>query len=682
MFRFILFFRVSCLWIVLGLLGRRGKSFSHLTPATRDHVISSSTSQPYTRELTQTSGNILNPRTGCLTCKRRHKKCDEVKPKCIRCQKSGLECSGYTYIQGKNKKVKKMRTLPAPRERKDKTRVQDHRAVSPSMEIYTFGAAHNAAGSMEPLDDLFGFTFVSTPFESLGCLDSWPHTIHESTSSEPHVMFNSNLDQHGVLPTSSVTLSPPTSNSSTSLTAGQASLLSALFSLGDSSPDSFVSPSNTIYLDNEATPSLLNEPTWSSPDTRVEDSCDEEEDPEGVSQIICRPLVLDKNAGSNALPFILQNYATWIARMAYEPLKMALPVRDFVVQQFEDGQESRFILTLLANIGGQLGRGVLINGTHLSIISTLQGQVRRRLASVKMIGDDKVGRRESIKALDATLETIVVHFFIGPTSEWLTLRNEAAPLFQRLCPEPAGSPVNLPSLLQRPDVCLRRYIHLDVLSATLMDIPMLFRYDCTPQSTQPTCELRGDIQTDRGTQWFHGTPERFVAIFAKINTMREEGWTPTPEIVSVFERGIQDFKPAQDSSCDSFLSVMRLVVQECWRQVAYVYLYMGLCRDSSNTPRVQRALKQFMKLLDGTKPGRMPDEFLIMNIILIAPAAQKQSDREIIRKRIDGLRITGRSQGIKDNINIMEDYWARADAEGRDIMWSDIAQARRRVVGI
>ncbi|KDN34581.1 hypothetical protein RSAG8_12313, partial [Rhizoctonia solani AG-8 WAC10335] len=256
-----------------------------------------------------------------------------------------------------------------------------------------------------------------------------------------HFMSSDTIGQHGVPPTSSVTLFSPASSSSTSMTPGQASLLVALISLGNCPPNQSVSYSNITAPANITTSSLSNGSTWPSPDTEEEYSSGEEEDPEGISQIICQPLALDRNVDSNALPFILQNYATWLARMAYEPLKMAGPVRDFVAKQFVDGSESRCTLTLLANIGGQLGRGVLINGTHLSLISTLQGQVRRRLANVKSIADDEIGRRESIKALDATLETAVIHFFTSPTSEWLTLRKEAAPLFRRLCPEPPGSPV-------------------------------------------------------------------------------------------------------------------------------------------------------------------------------------------------------------------------------------------------
>lgn len=34
-------------------------------------------------------------RSGCVTCKKRHIKCDEIKPACTKCKKSGLRCGGY-----------------------------------------------------------------------------------------------------------------------------------------------------------------------------------------------------------------------------------------------------------------------------------------------------------------------------------------------------------------------------------------------------------------------------------------------------------------------------------------------------------------------------------------------------------------------------------------------------------
>ncbi|KAL2843772.1 hypothetical protein BJX68DRAFT_153159 [Aspergillus pseudodeflectus] len=34
-------------------------------------------------------------RNGCITCKLRHVKCDEAKPECLQCQRSGRKCDGY-----------------------------------------------------------------------------------------------------------------------------------------------------------------------------------------------------------------------------------------------------------------------------------------------------------------------------------------------------------------------------------------------------------------------------------------------------------------------------------------------------------------------------------------------------------------------------------------------------------
>ncbi|KAH7177260.1 amidohydrolase family-domain-containing protein [Fusarium sp. MPI-SDFR-AT-0072] len=40
-------------------------------------------------------GERVYKKTGCSTCKRRHRKCDETKPTCLECQKNNLTCEGY-----------------------------------------------------------------------------------------------------------------------------------------------------------------------------------------------------------------------------------------------------------------------------------------------------------------------------------------------------------------------------------------------------------------------------------------------------------------------------------------------------------------------------------------------------------------------------------------------------------
>lgn len=44
-------------------------------------------------------------RTGCMTCKQRRVKCDELKPRCDRCVKAGRQCAGYAEAQPKNRQA-------------------------------------------------------------------------------------------------------------------------------------------------------------------------------------------------------------------------------------------------------------------------------------------------------------------------------------------------------------------------------------------------------------------------------------------------------------------------------------------------------------------------------------------------------------------------------------------------
>ncbi|CAE6504853.1 unnamed protein product [Rhizoctonia solani] len=675
--------------------------------------------------------------TGCLACKTKHKKCDETKPHCLRCQKSNIECPGYIYINP-DKPTRKLRTLLAPRTLVGRplTRArQGTSSVSPedadvqaqlSIDYDSLGldASNSRLATSAVANTRMLYDAIDTP-DPWACLSSFVGSLeyplvdsnisHRPTlnasnsgmatsvaantgtlsdaidTSNPWVFlssFTGSLEHpsvdvntsHGLIPNATnpdITPMPSTGDPAP-LSSGQASLLEALFSLGQSldtfprhpRPVDLVPASSALLVSNRARVPPNAEATF------------DDEDPEGVVGAICRSIALDKTTEGNALPFVLQSYAAWIRRMALEPLKMVRIARDFVFSHFADGDESRWIVTLLANIGGKIGNAEFANRKHDYMLLMLQNVVRRRLATVKT--RPTANRLELIKALDSALETIIINFFVGPIGDVVPLRQEAAPIFRQLCPEPPGEPINLQSLLLYPPFCLRHYAHIDILFSVVMDMPTLFRYDTTiprgpPYPYESVIEIRDDI----GLQWLHGTPDPLISLFAKMKSMRDDGLRPSAEVIWSFEREIRELQPFSSPSPESFLMIVRFVVHECWREVAFVYLYMALCGDSSGAPRVKGAFKRFTRLLNGIKPGRLPDEFLIMNLILIAPAAQQKRDREIIRQRILGLNTHSQMFGV--NVNLIwaiEDYWARADAEGRQVLWSDVAVSRKRVLGV
>ncbi|CAE6493202.1 unnamed protein product [Rhizoctonia solani] len=467
---------------------------------------------------------------------------------------------------------------------------------------------------------------------------------------------------------------PPSMNAAVPMTSGQASLLEALWSLGQP-PDVDLSPQHAQpTVDTRV--SLISH--WSSPNTGRHDTTTtpDDEDSENATGVMYRDLVLDKTSESNALPFILQGYSAWINRLALDPVKMAGVARDFVFSHFGDGDQSRWIIGLLANIGTKVGSVELVEGQHNPMLDALQVAVRRRIGAAELQPSPR--ESELVGVFNLAVEAIVMQFFVSPLGDAMTLIHAAAPIFRRLCPEPPSVPINLRSLLQHPLESLRRFVKTDIVVSVLVDTPMLFRYEYTI----PTYPSVPASQGDGILQWMHGIPDQLLVSFAKMRTLRHDGLTPNQGTVALLDQEVREIQTFRGSSSDRFLTVIRSIVQECWGQAALVYLYMAVCSDSSDTPRVKEAFKRFMRLLTGTKPGRLPDEFLIMTILLVSPAAQRQRDREILKQRVLGLYHRDRTL-ISNNfiISDMITVWARADAQKRPVMWSDVAMSRKELLG-
>ncbi|KAH7345517.1 hypothetical protein B0J17DRAFT_640167 [Rhizoctonia solani] len=576
--------------------------------------------------------SMASPRSiiGCFTCKIEHEECYESKPDCPHCQhpriERGVECTEYTDIERVNKPNGKFQTLVSP---------------------------------CGPFDRSRGSPLVNT---------------NELDDLVP----SANIDSTTTLP--SVGAATPTNS-------GLVNPLEALSRLdqppGMDQPPHCAHPTNDSLSD----PSLPLSPISISelPDIKRQDelTAHEDENLEGAVSVIRREPVLDRTLESNALPFILQGYATWINRLALDPLKLARITRDFVCSHFEDGDQSRWIITLLANTGNSIGRAELVHATVDPIISALDSAVRRRLGAVK--SRLKPTRSELVKALDSALETISMHLYADSPIEAMTLRQEAGPIFRQLCPESPGESTDPSSLLHHPLGCLRQYTNMDILLSVLTDMPTLYRYEVPIPGSQPADPYPSlpSIQEDGIVQWLYGVPNQIILLLGTMKAMHQDGLVPNGEAVASLEQGIRGVPAFSGSSSDRFLAIMRFVVQECWRQAAFIYLYTAVCGDSSDTPRVKDAFKRFMRLLNGTSPGRLPDEFLTSPLVLISPAAQASRDREVIRQRAVILHRRGRTYSTSYSIlYIIEDYWARADAEGRWVVWSDVAVSRRHVLGV
>ncbi|CAE6441987.1 unnamed protein product [Rhizoctonia solani] len=658
--------------------------------------------------------------TGCLPCKTRRKKCDETKPKCLRCQRRGEECPGYIYVKYKNEQNLKLRTIPAP----PRIRVSASQNLSggsgaaplpalfetdpgaqPRVPVraesdYTAGysfvppISQNGHPFIHPgmtsVNNVMDFSWLADPMDNFSLLNLSTNLSTSNISPElygqPTIVPESILAENTQLmpwtpqgrPNQPETPSVP---NSIPMTPGQASLFDALSSLSNTKGVFRQKDDSSNYLSSDLDKFTAVSEHFLGAEIVDAKSGNDQEDLEGVVMIISRLPPLDPNTVSNALPFLLQSYAAWINRRIFEPLRMTGVARDFVFKHFEGGEESRLALTLLVNIGGKLAKSNRVNPEHVMMLSVLRQNVTQRLIDAQSVTSN-TWKNKAIMAFEAALETMSIHFLISPLIQTDMIRRAAAPIFRRLCPDPLDALIDLPSLLSQPLFSLRLYAHIDIVFSLTTGFPQLFRYETRLSIKQPVYPSTPGTQTKSGAQRWDGSPDPLVILFARISELQEESCLPTPEVVSELERGIRDFQPFQSSSNEPALIVVRLMVQECWRQAAYIYLYMAFCGESSHGIRVQAAMKQLMKLVNRTKPGHFPDEFLKAVFTIAAPAARRQCDRETIVKRQIARFANSPEGGTAENLPIIQDYWARADAELRPVVWADVAISRVRVLGL
>ncbi|KAH7311780.1 hypothetical protein B0J17DRAFT_381211 [Rhizoctonia solani] len=384
-------------------------------------------------------------RSGCLTCKARRKKCDETKPFCQRCEHTGVQCSGYSFLGATNDgKIVKLWTQPAysmPPELRpvltklsrtvrhgettlhssnssppEQAAAQDTPGAGPSRRTVSCGDSSQSDTS----PDLFNSPFDLDPNHSLSIMTS--EALENWWNLEPTLLLplhqvedpRPTFQQHPLQPSdvstaTSLTESPDFQHDRASrpLTAGQASLFQALLSLSDPTHDSDPAwPISTATIGYPPT-SL---PAWSSPVIcsdmgRGEQDEDGDED-EGVRQIIYGTMRLDMSAEGNALPYVLESYAAWITRTAFEPKKAAPGARDLILKQFSDSEDSRWTVTTLAKVVRTLagsstwgdGLDSLRNMSYQPAVRALRGRVHQKVNEI-LSHSGPVGEQELSDAL-------------------------------------------------------------------------------------------------------------------------------------------------------------------------------------------------------------------------------------------------------------------------------------------
>ncbi|KAB5590668.1 hypothetical protein CTheo_5892 [Ceratobasidium theobromae] len=456
-----------------------------------------------------------------------------------------------------------------------------------------------------------------------------------------------------------------------SMTSGQASLFDSLFSLAQPGDD-YYNLSTSTYQELKSPighlPSPKSEKDWESSDT-TRYNIENNQDPEGVRAIMCRPLTLDCNVESNSLPFILES----CGRMVFQPLRVARIGREYVFRKYARGELARSKLMLISHAVRIVARDTEYDVDDLPPLATLRAQMSCGYLMAHSTRDSsgELEIRTTSDAFDHSYELMSLSVKLFPLEGILTIMQAAAPLFRRCCPDPPHELVHLPSLLLHVDVSLRYFSTVDILLSALTNRPMFFRYNVS--FTSEVTESMLNIDNHLGLQWLYGVPDRLVVTLARINSLREDFGICTDEkIIQELELEIGGFKSTVGTSTEPILSVGRLI---------------GLCGADSEDVRVTMAHSLFMKIFKDAKPGRHPDLFLVLPMVIVGAslgiASHCPEDRLLIRQRMINLPDCARPRTLGyEMVQMLEDIWAQTDSSGRATVWSDLRLACLRVTGV
>ncbi|KAL5641786.1 hypothetical protein ACGC1H_002027 [Rhizoctonia solani] len=460
------------------------------------------------------------------------------------------------------------------------------------------------------------------------------------------------------------------------MTPGQASLFDALLSLARPEDDMDLSSSAVKigpYLDSQhdANHTLR---SHNQADPEVSHNAQE------IGTKLCDSLVLDKRVKSNELPFVLQSYAVWMAKFLFEPVRMIPCARAFILGEYSRGPAARWTMMTISNAARAITGST---GYTLEAFEVLEPHMYQVLTRASSFGKDRAADRfEALMAMSSTYEFISMTLKVYPLSKGVKAMQVVAPVFRRGCPDPEDRPVNLPNLLSAINLPLLRYFAMmDVLVSVVINRPMNFRYDTTYH-----LGVASAFEPENGWNmcWIYGVPDRLIIIFARMNALLEDfGPGVDPSVIKELEAEIKEVKSVAVPSADPSLAVGRLVVQECWRQVAYIYLYMGLCGADSLDARVIEAHSEFMKMLVSTKPGRIPDSFLVLPLPVPGIATYDPHDQEFLKGRMLALPECAR-KGTTGNefIHMLDCMWGLVSQSGKPATWADLRLASLYVAGV
>ncbi|KAL5633970.1 hypothetical protein ACGC1H_005978 [Rhizoctonia solani] len=537
--------------------------------------------------------------TSCLTCKQRHKKCDQRVPACVKCEQDKVGCLGYGHIldttkaRGSSRRLVLIRPRPRPE---------------------TGGSEELERGVREG-----GSLRKRLPEDSVAATFDPVHTnAHDHTPSSVACNSRSQRDNLPLCTTPQVMESPiPT--------------FRKVAGLYVQLPRHTFDPLKT----------LLNNPLF--------DEYLLVQHTQLVDKWYFKPIDIEKQLSRASIVSVLQtpvaSVSRWIALIGFG-----------IYEAFIKGDAS-------------------YNQLHRSWMEYIGNLLRRELSSDSTLHEVQIRRRDLIHV--SLLRTLVVH----SSNVYQVLRSVTPAFLQSAFSNPAlwpsgSNPAYIPlmSILTMGSHELAYFTLIDCACAMAFGLPQLVEYDTTMYA----------LPTPSSHQWAHCSPTEFQVVLAEINACRDK--SPAARDWREIERWLLAWqsRPGEHTFTESWMTVAWYAVQESWRLVLLIYLYLAVCDTPSDNPQIQSYLKQILSVIGTVKKrGSEANVSFFIHHLIVGICACSEVHRKAVRDKLSA------HQGTRfwltrasDFVPVLDHLWHGAGADGRPIRWSDYMRSREAILPV
>ncbi|KEP47343.1 fungal Zn(2)-cys(6) binuclear cluster domain protein [Rhizoctonia solani 123E] len=240
--------------------------------------------------------------------------------------------------------------------------------------------------------------------------------------------------------------------------------------------------------------------------------------------------------------------------------------------------------------------------------------------------------------------------------------------------QPSGNLViSFPHTFGAPQYELKWFVMYDAITSLLLGVQPMVEYGYNSE-----CD-----SASHGLEWIHGIPFVLFETISQVNSWRAgsraaplDNWRNLETRVLAWQSPLTVTEP-QESGANI---AARLAIQEGWRHVTLIYIYMGMCGVSSHDQRVQTSIMHIMQL--GEAVNDLPiGVHVFVHCVVVGLAARYERHRCIVHEKL--LSFKGTRVWLFHGVEfgrILEHLWYGVGAGGGPVTWDDYVRSRCAVV--